>query len=62
MGSGGGWEYSCNGSLHFNVSVSNFSGKNGNLFVIICMFSGSLFCLMKLYISLWMVLGGLIMF
>ena len=26
-GSGGGWEYSCIGSLHFNASVSNFIGK-----------------------------------
>ena len=61
LGMGGGCEYSCNGSLCFSASVSNFSGKKGNLFVISCMFIGSLLCLMKLYSSLWMVLGGLIM-
>ena len=61
LGSGGGWEYSYRGSIYFNGYVSNFSGKNGNSFVIQCMFSVSLFCLMKLYISLRMVLVGLIM-
>ena len=33
-GSGGGWEYSCSGSLHFKASVSNSSGRKGNLSVI----------------------------
>ena len=41
--------------------MSNLSGKNGNLFFIIYIFSGS-FCLMKLYMSLCMVAGGLMMF
>lgn len=31
LGSGGGWEYSYSGSLCFNASISNFSGRNGNL-------------------------------
>ena len=62
LGSGGGWEYSCSGSLHFNASISNFSGRNGNLFVIACIFGGSLFCWMKLYKSLCIVLGGLMIF
>ena len=61
FGSGGGWEYSCKGSLYFRISVSSFSGRNGNSFVILCMSSVSLFWLMKLYISLWMVLVGLVM-
>ena len=52
LGSGSGWEYSHRGSLYFNVYVSNFSRKNGNSFVIHYMFSVSLFCLIKLYISL----------
>ena len=43
LGSGGGWEYSSRGSLYFSVSKSNFSGRNGNSFVISCMFSVSLF-------------------
>ena len=38
---GGGCEYSCSSSLCFNASVSSFSDKKGNLFVICCMFSGS---------------------
>jgi hypothetical protein len=37
LGNGGGWKYSYIGSLHFNDSVSRFSGKKQNLFVIICM-------------------------
>ena len=49
MGSGGGWEYSWSGSLHFN------------LYVIGCIFDGALACSIKLYSSLWMVLGGLVM-
>ena len=43
-GSDAGWEYSCNGSLHFSVSKSSFSGKKGNLSVIICMVSGTVLC------------------
>ena len=52
LGTGGGWEYSCIGSLHFNDSVSNVFGKKGNFSVIICMVSGTLLCLIKLYSSL----------
>ena len=52
LGSGGGWEYSSKGLLYLSVSMSNFWGRNGNSFVISCMFSVPLFCLMKLYISL----------
>ena len=48
MGNGGGWEYSCRGSLYFRVSLSNLSGRYGNSLVIVCRFSVSLFCLMKL--------------
>ena len=59
-GNGGGWEYSCIGSLHFSDSVSKFSGKKGNLSFIICIVNGIL-VLIKLYSSLWMVLGGLMM-
>ena len=62
LGSGGGCEYSWSGSLHFKTSVSSFTCKKGNCLVSSCMFSGSLFWLRKLYSSLWMVLGGLIMF
>ena len=51
LGSGGGCEYSYNGSLYFSVSNSSCSGKKGNLFFIMCMFSGSVF-FMKLYSSL----------
>ena len=61
LGMGGGCEYSSSGILCFNASVSSFSGRKGNLFVISCMFSGSVLCLMYLYNSLWMVLGGFIM-
>ena len=61
LGIGEGWEYSCIGYVYFNDSVSNFSGKKRNLSVISCMVSGSLLCLMKVYSSLWIVLGGLIM-
>ena len=61
LGSDGGWEYSSSGSLHFNDSVSRFSGKKRNLFFISCIVSGSLFCLMNSYSSLWMVLGGFMM-
>ena len=42
-GSGGGWEYSFIGSLYFSISKSRVSGKNGNSFVIIFIFIGSLF-------------------
>ena len=62
VGGGGGCEYSWSGSLHFSASVSNCSGKKGNLSDIVCMVSGVLLCLMKSYSSLWMVVGGLIMF
>lgn len=51
LGSGGGWEYSFKGSLHFYVSMSKFWGKNGNSFVISCMVSVPLLRLMKLYMS-----------
>ena len=61
FGDGRGWEYSCIGSLHFSDSISNCCGKIGNLSVIICMVSGILLCLMKLYSSASMVLSGLIM-
>ena len=40
LGNGGGWEYSCSGSLHFNDYVSSFSCKKRNLSVISCMVSG----------------------
>ena len=62
MGGGGGWEYSWSGSLHFSVSASSFSGRKGNFYVICCIDIDVLFCVIKLYISLWMVLGGLVMF
>ena len=35
LGSGGGCEYSCNGSLYFRDSVSRFVGRKGNLSVSI---------------------------
>ena len=60
-GSGGGWEYSCSGSLHFKAFVSNSFGKKGNLSVINCIFKGALLCLLNLYSFFWMVLDGLIM-
>ena len=59
LGSGGGWEYSTSVSLHFNDSLSKFSGKKENLFVIIWIVSGMLLCLMKSYSFLCMLLGGL---
>ena len=59
LGSGGGWEYSCNISLHFNDSLSRFFGKKGNVSNIICVVRGMLLCLMKSYSFLCMVLGGL---
>ena len=43
LGSGGGWEYSCRGSLHFRDSLSSVSGKKGNLLVSVCMVIGALF-------------------
>ena len=49
LGSGGGWEYSCSISLHFNDSSSIFFGRKGNLSNIVCMVSGMLLCLMKSY-------------
>ncbi len=52
LGTGGGWEYSCRGSLHFSVSLNKFSGKNGNFSNIAWRLGGSLFCLIKSYISL----------
>ena len=33
MGNGVGCEYSCMGSLYFNISVISSSGREGNLFV-----------------------------
>ena len=50
------------GSLYLRASVSRFMGRNGNLFISICRVGGLLFCLIKLYSCLWMVLGGLIRF
>ena len=47
MGSGRGWEYSGSGSLHFNDSISRFSGKKGNCSDIDCIVSGTLLCLIK---------------
>jgi hypothetical protein len=62
LGGGGGWKYSCMGSLHFRDSERSFAGRKGNLSINICMVNGLLLCWMKVYSSLWMVLGGLIMF
>ena len=61
LGSGGGWEYSISGSLHFNDFVSRFSGRKGNLSFINYRVSGLVFWLMKLYNFLLMLLGGFIM-
>src|SRR5579875_3560903 len=61
-GLGGGWGYSSSGSLHFRDSLSRSFGKNGNLCVIACKVSGSLLCDINSYNSLWIVLGGLIIF
>ena len=54
----GGCEYSFIGSLYFNISFRSVSGKNGNLFVNMLRFMFWLFCFIKLYISLWIELGG----
>ena len=62
LGNGGGWEYSCKGSVHLKDSMSSSFGKKGNLSVNICVVSGALLCWMKAYSSLWMVLGGLMIF
>ena len=50
------------GSLHLKDSISKFSGRNGNLSVSIWRFGELLFCFIKSYSCLWMVLGGLIRF
>ena len=62
MGNGVGCEYSCMGSLYFNISVISSSGRKGNLFVNVFILMFWLLSSIKLNISLWIEVGGLISF
>ena len=59
---GGGWEYSINGSWILSVSFKRLIGRKGNFSVSVCMDIGIVSWWIKSYISLCIVVGGLLFF
>ena len=59
---GGGWKYSINGSWILNVSFKRLFGRKGNFSVSVCMVVGIVSWWMTSYISLYIVVGGFIIF